>query len=821
MISRWIHIAEALLELKNYNGLMSILTALHGSAISRLKLAWAEVPDKDKAIFENLTEQVSLLGHYKNYREQIRAVPPGTPCIPLIAVVCSDLNGLMEVLKPKTEEGLLNFDALSKFANSIWSIKKYMRCRYSLEVQKEIREYILSNTKDEFLWEGDKTLAAVADLRNDFPEGIPQSSDINPGPSGKSSFRGRSKTKSTSSMGNIGGELTDREWDILAGGLPAQKYNPGDVILPPNIQNKHLFRIKKGTVKVQKFIPGEGMRTVVRMREGSMFGEISVLLRGSEQGTTTATIVAEDEVECFKYKADFVLQMCQSKPIISQKLNKLLCIKLAQRLARIGSNEKEDDTLEVVKKKRKEKKKDDKDKNEETDSFHKAFRNLKKDSVIKQIQCEVKAGNKPTCSGILFITNLSLCFKGQVFGSKQKWHVRFSDISDIKPSPKRDKIIISSSTKGQIIIKKLSDIEPTELLLHNLYDQNKNQSKPEDLDETSESEQEEALKISDEDWSLILAGTKTESFNKNTHIIEQDKVRKPRLFQIKEGNCRIEKQLENGNTLILGNMSNNENDSIFGEISFFDTGRKSTASVLTDSDNTVIRKIEGYYLNILFEYFPHLPGRFFHYIAKILSNRLKLRQLEQGRDDDESKEKSKPDRKKRNQGSKRRNKGTRRREDGEDSDYKSDAQDEIESTDDVNSNKEVEGSEDKKGSRKKRNRRKKKESEIEITPSKIKKTEVKLGKVEEDDEVNNARDDDGDDDNTDKKSKEVKPKETEPEPKDITKEEPQPKDITKDEKSKEESEEPKEEVSPEKSEGDDGKSEEDDAKSGEGEKDSE
>jgi len=189
------------------------------------------------------------------------------------------------------------------------------------------------------------------------------------------------------------------------------------------------------------------------------------------------------------------------------------------------------------------------------DAFHKIFKNLKKDSVIKQLQCELKCGNKPTCSGTVYITNLSLCFKGNVFGSKQKWYIRFSDIESVNHSPKMDKLIVNSTTKGQIIIKRIGDTgatEQTEILLNTLHDQNKNETSTEDVDEASESEQEEALKISDDDWVLILAGTKVESYEKNVHIIEQDKFRKARLFQIKEGCCRIEKELENGNVFFLG-----------------------------------------------------------------------------------------------------------------------------------------------------------------------------------------------------------------------------------------------------------------------------
>jgi len=84
-----------------------------------------------------------------------------------------------------------------------------------------------------------------------------------------------------------------------------------------------------------------------------------------------------------------------------------------------------------------------------------------------------------------------------------------------------DKLIVNSTTKGQIIIKRIGDTgatEQTEILLNTLHDQNKNETSTEDVDEASESEQEEALKISDDDWVLILAGTKVESYEKKrTH----------------------------------------------------------------------------------------------------------------------------------------------------------------------------------------------------------------------------------------------------------------------------------------------------------------
>jgi len=101
----------------------------------------------------------------------------------------------------------------------------------------------------------------------------------------------------------------------------------------------------------------------------------------------------------------------------------------------------------------------------------------------------------------------------------------------------------------------------------------------------------------------------------------QDQTETYRLFQISTGSCRIEKSIDEDVTHIA-TISDGE---IFGEIAFLE-GSGATASVVADEDNTVIHVIEGYYLDILFDYFPHLSGRFYHYLATVLSTRLKSRE---------------------------------------------------------------------------------------------------------------------------------------------------------------------------------------------------
>jgi hypothetical protein len=52
------------------------------------------------------------------------------------------LNALGEVLANKTEEGWINFDKHQKFAEQIWSIKRFMRTRFNLKAVPELVQYI-------------------------------------------------------------------------------------------------------------------------------------------------------------------------------------------------------------------------------------------------------------------------------------------------------------------------------------------------------------------------------------------------------------------------------------------------------------------------------------------------------------------------------------------------------------------------------------------------------------------------------------------------------------------------------------------------------
>lgn len=84
LISKFIRIAVALKSLNNYNGVMEILSSLHSSAVSRLKLSWNEVSKKDKDSFDEITNLMSNMGNFKLYRELYASLPEEEPCLPFL-----------------------------------------------------------------------------------------------------------------------------------------------------------------------------------------------------------------------------------------------------------------------------------------------------------------------------------------------------------------------------------------------------------------------------------------------------------------------------------------------------------------------------------------------------------------------------------------------------------------------------------------------------------------------------------------------------------------------------------------------------------------
>jgi len=82
-------------ELQNFHATLQFVTALNSSSVSRLRNTWAEWRKQHRKRadeYDQVCEQLSMLGNFTTYRQLLKEVKP--PCIPLIAVALSDFTFL-------------------------------------------------------------------------------------------------------------------------------------------------------------------------------------------------------------------------------------------------------------------------------------------------------------------------------------------------------------------------------------------------------------------------------------------------------------------------------------------------------------------------------------------------------------------------------------------------------------------------------------------------------------------------------------------------------------------------------------------------------
>ena len=81
ILGRIIKLGKHLIELKNFNSLMSVYLCLNLNCITRLKQTWKALPRKLKPILKNL-EMLNPYNNFTGYRLHIKDVrPPFVPCV--------------------------------------------------------------------------------------------------------------------------------------------------------------------------------------------------------------------------------------------------------------------------------------------------------------------------------------------------------------------------------------------------------------------------------------------------------------------------------------------------------------------------------------------------------------------------------------------------------------------------------------------------------------------------------------------------------------------------------------------------------------------
>ncbi|XP_069065108.1 RAS guanyl-releasing protein 1 isoform X3 [Pleurodeles waltl] len=136
VLIKFIHVAQKLHQLQNFNTLMAVIGGLCHSAISRLKETNCHVPHEVSKVLNEMTELLSSCRNYDNYR---RAYGECTGFkIPILGVHLKDLISLHEGMPDYLEDHKINVPKLHSLYNHINELVQLQQVAPPLEANKDL-----------------------------------------------------------------------------------------------------------------------------------------------------------------------------------------------------------------------------------------------------------------------------------------------------------------------------------------------------------------------------------------------------------------------------------------------------------------------------------------------------------------------------------------------------------------------------------------------------------------------------------------------------------------------------------------------------------
>lgn len=117
LLGKVIKLASALRDLRNYNGLMAVMSALSNSAVERLKFTRAKLPNRLVDTWDALEEVTSFGSGSKALREAMSSHEE--PIVPYLGMYLTDLTYMEDSLPDEAEGGLIHWSKRVRIWNFI------------------------------------------------------------------------------------------------------------------------------------------------------------------------------------------------------------------------------------------------------------------------------------------------------------------------------------------------------------------------------------------------------------------------------------------------------------------------------------------------------------------------------------------------------------------------------------------------------------------------------------------------------------------------------------------------------------------------------
>eukprot|EP01130_Rhizamoeba_saxonica_P015225 TRINITY_DN6790_c0_g1_i7.p1 TRINITY_DN6790_c0_g1~~TRINITY_DN6790_c0_g1_i7.p1 ORF type:complete len:375 (-),score=40.86 TRINITY_DN6790_c0_g1_i7:520-1644(-) len=131
-IGIFIDIAMELKQLRNYHGIMEVLSALSSLAVGRLKNSWKFLPSKSTANHRALEKLMNSRHSYSLYRQEIASIRSNTPALLFHGTIMQDLN-LIEEQETFTN-GMVNWHKMDSLSKVFLQIVNRRKVQYYLTI---------------------------------------------------------------------------------------------------------------------------------------------------------------------------------------------------------------------------------------------------------------------------------------------------------------------------------------------------------------------------------------------------------------------------------------------------------------------------------------------------------------------------------------------------------------------------------------------------------------------------------------------------------------------------------------------------------------
>lgn len=146
VLKQWIKIAVKCLDLNNFETMFTIVASINSSSIRRMKRTWADLNQKTRSRFDDLSQLLNPAKNHKTLRDRLETV--SSPCLPYVGLYRTDLTFVDQGNLPTRDLkigdetiSVINLDKHAKTAKIISDLQRF-QIAYKLTSVDELQTWL-------------------------------------------------------------------------------------------------------------------------------------------------------------------------------------------------------------------------------------------------------------------------------------------------------------------------------------------------------------------------------------------------------------------------------------------------------------------------------------------------------------------------------------------------------------------------------------------------------------------------------------------------------------------------------------------------------